>query len=305
MTNVPAQTDTDDPRLNAKRPANRAAVRIEGAKRMVMLYGLSRLINIYVVTEFPKSGGTWFSQMLSTYLDLPFARNNNRQPFRSSVLHGVFRYSPLIGSPIVVLRDGRDVMVSAYYHFLHLNETNLKSAVEQRRQYLAFKDFDDIRANLPKFIEYMFDDYARPIQRCSWRQFMDSWRDRNAAFVRYEDLLGDCHSTMSRVISELTQQPIDDARLAGVVEQFSWRKLAGRKPGSIKKGSFMRKGIAGDWKNNFSQQAATTFDQVAGDTLIQWGYEHDHNWVDRFVQSSGKADCDPSVSVDVNREQTA
>ena len=293
-----------DARLNAKRPASRFAVRTEAAKRALMLYGFSRLIRIYVVTEFPKSGGTWFSQMLSTYLELPFARNNNSQPFRSSVLHGVFRYNPLIGSPTVVLRDGRDVMVSAYYHFLHLNETNLKSAVEQKRQYLGFKDFDDIHTNLPRFIEYMFDEYAQPVHRCSWSQFMDSWLDRPAVFVRYEDLLKDCQSTMARVISELTNQPVDDAKLATIVDQYSWRRLAGRKPGSVKKGSFMRKGIAGDWKNNFSRQAAIIFDQVAGEALVQWGYEHDRSWVEEFSHSLNQSTTSQSHPADLSREES-
>ncbi len=282
MTDTSDLRQPDNQRLVAKRPRGKLQMGVEAAKRFTMLYGLAHAFPIYVVTEFPKSGGTWFSQMLSTYLKLPFARNHNPQPIRSSILHGVFRYSPLIRRPTVVLRDGRDVMVSAYYHFLHINETNLVSAVEQKRKHLGFRDFDDIHTNLPKFIEYMFGDYAQPIQRCSWTGFMESWQDRSAAFVRYEDLLSDCHGAMSRVISELTKQPIDEAKLAGVVDQYSWRKLAGRKPGTSKKGSFMRKGIAGDWKNNFTKQAAIVFDQVAGDTLVQWGYEPDRTWVDRL-----------------------
>ena len=304
MTDNSEVNQSRNQRLVAVRPTSRFQMRQEAVKRFAMLYGLSRVIPIYAVTEFPKSGGTWFSQMLSTYLDLPFARNNNPQPIRSSVLHGVYRYSPLIGRPTVVLRDGRDIMVSAYYHFLFVNETNLISAVEQKRKHLGFQDFDDIQANLPKFIEYMFEDYAKPMRRCSWRNFMDSWRDRPAVFVRYEELLGDCHKAMNRVIAELTNESIDEAKLAGVVEQYSWRKLAGRKPGTSKKGAFMRKGIAGDWKNNFTKQAAIVFDQVAGDTLVQWGYEPDRTWVDRFVESDSASVSDEQSIHISNDEQT-
>ena len=45
----------------------------------------------------------------------------------------------------------------------------------------------------------------------------------------------------------------------------------------------MRKGIAGDWKNQFSLEAAQMFDQLAGETLVQWEYEQDRDWVDRFA----------------------
>ena len=277
-------SDVQDARLKAVRPANRMRLRMEAAKRIGLVYGLSHAIGIYVVTEYPKSGGTWFCQMLSTYLDLPFARNNNRQTFAKSILHGVYRYHPLIANPVVVMRDGRDICVSAYYHFLHHNETNLASAVEDKRKYLGFSDYDDIRTNLPRFIEYMFVDHAKPWRRCSWASFLDSWQGRKASFVRYEELLSDCAGTMRRVVTELTGEEINEDKLAKVIDRYSWRTLAGRDPGTEKKGTFMRKGIAGDWKNQFSIDAAEMFDQLAGEKLVQWDYEPDRGWVDRFAK---------------------
>jgi hypothetical protein len=49
------------------------------------------------------------------------------------------------------------------------------------------------------------------------------------------------------------------------------------------KGNFLRKGIAGDWKNAFTPEAARVFDAYAGDLLIELGYERDHSWVDQFA----------------------
>ena len=287
MSDTSLGTNLQDARVKAVKPASRARVRLESIKRLALVYGLSRTLGIYVVTEYPKCGGTWFSQMLSTYLELPFARNNNPQVIGKSILHGVYRYHRLIANPIVVMRDGRDVCVSAYYHFLHHNETNLASAVEEKRQYLGFKDFDDIRTNLPRFIEYLFVDHAKPRRRCSWSSFLDSWRGQDACFVRYEDLLSDCAGTMRRVVKELTDKDVDEERLAQVVDRYSWRTLAGRDPGTEKKGTFMRKGIAGDWKNQFSMEAAEMFDQLGGETLVQWGYEPDRGWVERFAEELG------------------
>ena len=46
--------------------------------------------------------------------------------------------------------------------------------------------------------------------------------------------------------------------------------------------SFLRKGVAGDWKNKFNKEAAMIFDHYAGDMLIKLGYETDHNWINKF-----------------------
>ena len=89
MSETKTTSSVQDSRLSAVRPASRLRVRMESVKRIGLVYGLSHALGIYVVTEYPKSGGTWFCQMLSTYLDLPFARNNNRQVIGKSILHGV------------------------------------------------------------------------------------------------------------------------------------------------------------------------------------------------------------------------
>jgi hypothetical protein len=47
------------------------------------------------------------------------------------------------------------------------------------------------------------------------------------------------------------------------------------------RGSFLRKGVAGDWKNKFDNRACETFDYFAGDKLVKMGYETDRNWVYR------------------------
>jgi hypothetical protein len=41
----------------------------------------------------------------------------------------------------------------------------------------------------------------------------------------------------------------------------------------------LRKGIAGDWKNNFSEEAKQVFHAYAGSELIKMGYEKDDSWV--------------------------
>jgi hypothetical protein len=39
-----------------------------------------------------------------------------------------------------------------------------------------------------------------------------------------------------------------------------------------------RKGIAGDWKNVFTERDKAVFKEAAGNLLIELGYEKDDNW---------------------------
>ena len=197
------------------------------------------------------------------------------------ILRSTHLYSQRFCNVTVVMRDGRDIMVSAYYHFLFPNEANLDFAVQRKRALLGFKDYDDIRTNMPAFIDYMFKTFPREgwSTRFHWAGFVDSWIDREAPIVRYEDLLSDPTTQLRRVSHALTGQAPDEVELQRIVEKYSFKALTGRKSGEEKANAFLRKGIAGDWRNVFSREAAEKFNRHAGAQLIRLGYEADDHWV--------------------------
>jgi len=124
---------------------------LEAIFRRLLVYGFLGRFRRLIVTEYPKSGGTWFSEMISEYLGLPFPRN--RLPkLQSCILHGHYRYFPTMKDVFVVFRDGRDVMVSFYFHSFFENELFNRSLVERMRRALPFSDFEAVESNLPKFI---------------------------------------------------------------------------------------------------------------------------------------------------------
>jgi len=47
---------------------------------------------------------------------------------------------------------------------------------------------------------------------------------------------------------------------------------------SLSRGDTKRKGIVGDWRNLFTQKHKDYFKEMAGQLLIDLGYEHDLNW---------------------------
>ena len=55
-----------------------------------------------------------------------------------------------------------------------------------------------------------------------------------------------------------------------------------REAGKEDRNNFLRKGIAGDWKNHFNEEAANIFHHYAGETLIKLGYEINDDWAKTF-----------------------
>jgi hypothetical protein len=150
--------------------------------------------------------------------------------------------------------------------------------VEITRNDLYFDDYHDIKKNLPKFIEYKFHTKKYPI--FSWSDFVNSWFNKNAPIIRYESLLKDPSKVLAEAINEVCKVRPDMDRLRAISEKYAFKNLTGRNPGDENKLSFLRKGIAGDWKNYFSKEAKWVFNRFAGLELIKLGYETDDKWID-------------------------
>ena len=252
--------------------------KLETLVRYAMVYHLSGVLPLYVINEFPKSGGSWVGQMLSRALGLSFPRNQFPQ-LKSCILHGHYLH-PGINNVLIVWRDGRDDIISWYHHCLFLNESGRnKPVVDRLRQKFQFTDYTDLHANLPEFIEHCFTE--KYPMKFSWKDFVNKWiNEKTAVFVRYEDLRTAGAEELCRVVKELTGEPLSPVRANAIIDEFSFAKQAGRAPGMENKNSFLRKGIVGDWKNHFSLEARQLFDQFVGNELIQLGYEQNHDWVD-------------------------
>jgi hypothetical protein len=259
---------------------NRFEIWYDAAERFAIANTLSSVLPIYIVTEYPKSGGTWVCQMIADYLCLPFPRNK-RVPLKSAVHHAHYMYSPFLNNVTSVMRDGRDIMVSFYYHMLFENEKSSPIIVRKTRSDLNFKDYDDIKNNLPVFIEYLFDKQYKsksPFQ-FTWPQFVRSWIHKSVPIVKYEDFVNNGVDELYTLLHNLTNSEIGKDRVAGIVQKFSFSAQTNRRPGIEQKNSFLRKGVPGDWKEKFNLAAAKLFCELAGTELVMLGYETNHDWV--------------------------
>jgi Sulfotransferase domain len=258
-------------------------IKFDAVVRLLMQNTLSGALPLYIVTEYQKSGGSWVGQMVSEYLDLPFPRN--RVPaIRSSVLHGHIMPTPFLKNVLCVYRDGRDTVVSSYFHMLFESDKNSPHLVKRCRDDLKFDDYDDVKENMPRFIEYLFTEHhVKTLFRrnqFTWAEFVDAWYDKKVASVKYEKLLSEPLAEMSQALKIMTNLDIDNERLQVIINKYSFENQTKRKPGQEDKKSFLRKGQAGDWKEKFTREAAETFNYYAGNQLKLLSYEDDDSWIE-------------------------
>ena len=239
--------------------------------------------NFYpLVNEYPKSGGSWLAQMLAEALELPNPRR--RLPMlRSSMMHGHYLYPGSMRNIVMVWRDGRDVMVSLYFHLVADNAFASPAAKAHSRALLGEVDVSDIRANLPRFIALASEGKLHP--RFGWGEFQRRWSGHPGVLAEtsYEAMLADAGAELFRLQHALGGKRTE-AECQAIAARYSFERQARRKPGETDNTSFLRKGIAGDWKNHFSPEAARVFDHYAGEALVALGYEADHSWVSRVEE---------------------
>lgn len=100
----------------------------------------------------------------------------------------------------------------------------------------------------------------------------------NYAEVRYEDLLESPEEKLAPLLRFIGADA-GKKTVEQVIEANRFERWAeGRKKGQEESAAFYRKGIAGDWVNVFTEKDKQVFKEVAGDLLIDFGYEEDNDW---------------------------
>ena len=266
--------------LSSRMPLMRISSRI--TKLIACCWGES--FPFYYVTEYPKSGGSWLADMIADYLQIPRPVHYHLPLSFTCVIHNHWGYSPRLRRVFYLYRDGRDVVVSDYFFINRLYDQARDSGI--RRYYAKrFKslfrpgvDRRRCRASLPGFIE---DWVKRPGSLLPmWSDHVRQWAfDRPHVYaLSYEQLLADCAGTLTRALAHHTDKEVDPEDIAMTVKKHSFLRQTGRKQGVEDRTSFKRKGISGDWRNHFTQEAGELFDRYCGDVLVRLGYAKDRNW---------------------------
>lgn len=255
----------------------------KGSELVVKRY--AEELNMHVVCGYPKSGTVWLSRLLSTYLGLPLAQNSILPVAMPSVVHAHWRAFRKAHRVAYVYRDARDVMVSMYFHQMLVRDSGdprARSILQRRHTKLFGPSFDpaNVRANLPRFMEF---EFVHPYSvREPWADHVRGWLEverSGVALVSYEELLRDCKRSMTSLLGGLEVSHVNEEILELSIDRWAFRRTSGRQAGVEDRRSFARKGVAGDWRNFFTLDAAQVVDAFAGEVLAELGYVSNSNWV--------------------------
>jgi hypothetical protein len=185
---------------------------------------------------------------------------------------------------IHIIRDGRDVLVSQIHHRWNQAEDQGGMGKITPEQLAKREAYRKDPQTLLETGEGIYSDGWLAGNAAKWsRKVGIAVKDgpallgANYAEVRYEDLLGRPEEETRRLLrflgADASEQTVREC-----VSAASFERLAGGRKRGQEAISFFRKGIAGDWKNVYTEQNKQDFKAVAGDLLVELGYEEDNNW---------------------------
>jgi hypothetical protein len=180
---------------------------------------------------------------------------------------------------IHIIRDGRDVAVSAIHH--RWNDLAARSdALPEPSPALAVRD--SYRADPNRFVAEGRSIFAPhgvgPIAETWARRTEAAVREGKAlgpdrySETRYEALLEDGVAELARIFRFLGADDSPAIAHRCLDSQDFQRLTGGRKPGDEDSAAFLRSGTAGGWRDVFTPSDVEEFDRVAGETLASLGY---------------------------------
>ncbi|MCB9846004.1 MAG: sulfotransferase [Phycisphaeraceae bacterium] len=189
-------------------------------------------------------------------------------------LHRLFPEARLIH----MIRDGRDSVVSdMFLKFRYKDFGFFGDAAEDARRAYRFhveREGDPV----PLFTRATLTPFAR-----YWRSCVEGRARARALYgdrfleLRYEALRQE--PTEIAHVFEFLGVSADESIVRAAVEKNTFEKHSGgRKPGEENPVEWTRKGIVGDWRNHFTDEDRAVFKELAGETLIELGYEPDASW---------------------------
>ncbi len=170
---------------------------------------------------------------------------------------------------IVNYRDPRDQLISFYYFYTEIERKGDNEWGQLLRR------FDKEQAINVLITTFLAGGIATPFRLASW---INGWlefarRGIPVLFMSFENLVYNKHDSIS-CIADFLGFDLSDKMIKEIILATSFNKSSrtisskGKSDTDIK-----RKGIVGDWRNHFTQSNRDTFNSVAGEFLVQLGYE--------------------------------
>ncbi|KAM9408279.1 sulfotransferase family 5A, member 1 [Pholidichthys leucotaenia] len=263
--------------------------------------------DILIVT-YPKSGTTWMQEIVT----LIFSRG---EPHLSQTVPNWTRAPWLEHYYSVALLEAasntpRVITTHLPHHLLGPALQGSKAKViyisrNPKDVVVSFYHFHNMANFLPEvtsFSEFLNQFLEGTLHFGSWFDHIKGWTQQTTStysflHVTYEDMSLDLHGTIKRV-SAFLQCPLVEEECKSCVKHCSFSKMKDNKminytlvPEEImdhSKGSFMRKGEVGDWKNMFTEEQNQYFETVFTSKIQDCSLEF--VWKDK-EEDGGKEDA--------------
>ena len=231
-----------------------------------------------ILTEYPKSGGSWIVSMIGDVLQMPqrdiyirpgfdlfdikkhpwYVNNNLDFPKNSVIKSHELPNSNLIkfdADYIHLVRDGRDVVVSKWF----------------------FEKEFCVRNDIMPLLHENFDDYVKR-NACEWSNYINNWSRQLVLTIFYEDFLMAPVDSLEKALNAIGYQGFSRKSLENTVSKFTKDRFSALLDNTFKHNTFVRKGVSGDWRNYFSEKTVMDFKIAAGEALLSLGYELNFDW---------------------------
>lgn len=246
--------------------------------------------------------GTLSSFVEHEEVDFLVVANANRRETQSLPLHRGFH----------VVRDPRDILVSAYFSHRNSHPTDEWPELRAHRERLrSLSKRDGLRLEM---------DFSRPFfeDMLTW-----DYEQENVLELHMEDLTQNPHLSFIRILqflemldTEASSSVADTLRhiarasnrlsykgsrftpnglplipaprhrmttlpvssLESILQKRSFERLTGRRKGQENANSHLRKGVPGDWRNHFDTRLTQDFKDQYNDLILTLGYESTPDW---------------------------
>lgn len=178
---------------------------------------------------------------------------------------------------IRIVRDGRDVAVSLTFHQMNIDGPELAKHRDGMRE-----DVEAYRADVGYFEKHpeRLLSCEGWVRHAAWlwanhqrrdQRLLDGMDEPNLLDLRYERMHADVEGERNRMYEFLGVDPKEAAPVGA-----GSRTAAGLKQADPRGQN--RKGVVGDWRHYFTDQAKAWFKEEAGEELVRAGYETGSDW---------------------------
>lgn len=251
-----------------------------------------------VVVGYPKSGCTWTTRLVAELVGCPVA-GFWQSDKKEIAVEGAERVSPFrcykshhqrheLGADpaaradrvIYVLRDPRDIALSAASHFIfhrfgHHRVWEHAARLRKLYAHTLYPFFVRRNFRLAKMTGALLagDPAVHNWVRVSWQEHLRPYAAAGVPIVRYEDLLGGPEVEAGKLLCHLGIERSPQEIAAAVHRQsFAQKKAALRESGERGKARFLRLGQSGQWREKMPRHLQARFTRELGAELVRWGY---------------------------------